>query len=229
MGGEKTKKHRSDRTESEERERKEKKARKKELKEKKKREKQEAKEKQYKSKAEVCSADEASSDDESNSKPPPPASPPPSTHPHHPSTCEQRESSSSENPTSPSVRDDPMVSPTSNTPASSPTPIDVRGSQTPNVPSRVASPDNQRVSTPHPRRNLFTEFDAVSRDATTGDAVVAITNGSANGATRVVIPDGVPLIRGLENEADEIEKLRNVQAGQGISQPNWNHIIIFAK
>ena len=78
---------------------------------------------------------------------------------------------------------------------------------------------------------MSAEFDAAleESDEGVGGVVVAVATAPTTVAIRVEIPDGVPMIKGMEDKAELIAAIREAQLKSGIKQPNWNHIIIFNK
>ena len=184
--------------------------------------KKDKKEEQYKSKEFVPSD---SSDDEANREPlpPPPAPPPP------PPTPPPRPSS----PASPCASDDSRRSPTPDeqsgplTPGGAATPPSPRSPRASPIPNESMVPTNKdEVSTeiPHPRRNLSADFEAASKESNMEGVVVTAPNIST-----VAVIDGIPLIKGMEDKAEEIAELRESQKKMGVNQPTWLHILLFIR
>ena len=184
--------------------------------------KKDKKEPQYKSK-EIVPSD--SSEDEANreSLPPPPTPPPPPpTPPPHPSL-----------PASPCTSDDERRSPTPNeqsrplTPGGATMPSSSRSPDASPVPSDSTGPTNEdegSTEIPHPRRNLSADFEAASKEGNMEGVFATVPNIST-----VVVADGIPLIKGMENKAEEIAELRESQKKMGVNQPTWLHILLFTR
>lgn len=188
--------------------------------------KKDKKDKQFKSKEEVDES--ASSGDETNFDLLSPPTPSPNHSPHKSppeSPCAPGES---RKPSTPDAQGSPTA-PGDTTKA--PSPGCSSESQTSNS-AGPSKPNEESGAVLYPRRNLSAEFDAASKESCVEGiegVVVPVTVAPSTVAIRVVIPDGVPTIKGMENKAEIIAAIREAQLKSGIRQPNWNHMVIFNK